>query len=111
MRSSTVARRDDVPVSGKSEKATFPSGQETSEVKAGDCTIGAVDDSARAGQLGSIAVDATITTLLNIPRLEVEGTTSESSKHAAPAASVCANRLSTVAVCESPAGFKKPKAV
>lgn len=103
MHSSTVARRDDVPASGKSEKATFPSGQETSEVKAGDGTIGAVDDSARAGQLGSIAVDATITILLNIPRLEVEGITSESSKNA--------NRLSTVAVCDSPAGFKKQKAV
>jgi hypothetical protein len=69
MQSSTVARLDDVPASGRRLKATFPSGQLTSFVKVGDGIIGIVDVSAATEAEGSIAVDARIAIFLRALRL------------------------------------------
>ena len=54
--SSTVALREDVPASGNSENAIFPKGHDKSLVNAGDGTMGALDESANARELGSINV-------------------------------------------------------
>lgn len=54
---STVARLVEVPARGRSEKATFPRGHETSLVIGGVGTTGATIDSAKAGVAGK-SVDA-----------------------------------------------------